>query len=97
MGDAPTGLLGRLQVTGPGEWPPWDSGPGVGQPTCQVAELRNEHGGAGQCAPGTSPPLGLADQDRLLQVGDLLVILLLGTGRGEVFTDTRSRSPGTEV
>lgn len=45
-------------------------------PTCEVAELRDEHGRAGQAASGTPPPLGLAHQHRLFQVGDFLVILL---------------------
>lgn len=45
--------------------------------TCEVAELRDEHGRARQCASGASPPLGLAHQHWLLQVRDFLVVLLL--------------------
>lgn len=44
--------------------------------TCEVAELRDEHGGSWQRAPGAASPLGLADQHRLLQVRDFLVVLL---------------------
>lgn len=45
--------------------------------TCEVAELRDEHDWARQCASGASPPLGLAHQHWLLQVRDFLVVLLL--------------------
>lgn len=44
--------------------------------TCEIAKLRNEHSWARQGAAGTSPPLGLAHQHRLLQVCNLLVVLL---------------------
>lgn len=50
-----------------------------GEPTREVAELRDEHGGSGQGAARATPPLGLADQHGLLQVGDFLVVLLLDT------------------
>lgn len=44
--------------------------------TCEVAELGDEHGGSRQRAARAPPPLGLADQNRLFQVGDFLVVLL---------------------
>lgn len=45
--------------------------------TCEVAELRDEHGWARQGASRASPPLGLAYQHWLFQVCDFLVVLLL--------------------
>lgn len=65
------GILGR--VSGLPEV--WDIDLGRSG-TCEIAELGDEHCGPGQGAPGASPPLGLTDQNRLLQVGDLLVVLL---------------------
>lgn len=44
--------------------------------TCEVAELGDEHGGSRQRAARAPPPLGLADQNWLFQVGDFLVVLL---------------------
>lgn len=55
-------------------------------PTCEVAELRDEHGRAGQAAPGAPPPLGLTHQHRLLQVGDFLVILLFKRRKASLLT-----------
>lgn len=58
-------------------WVGMSEGNGGALCTCEVAELRDEHGRARQCASGASPPFGLAHQHRLLQVCDLLVVLLL--------------------
>lgn len=55
-------------------------------PTCEVAELRDEHGRAGQAAPGPPPPLGLTHQHRLFQVGDFLVILLFERRKASLLT-----------
>ena len=58
--------------------------------TCEVAELRDEHGGAGQTAAGAPPSLGLTDQHRLLQVSDFLVVLLVGRRVWSLCTVTAS-------
>lgn len=55
-------------------------------PTCEVAELRDEHGRARQAAPGAPPPLGLTHQHRLFQVGDFLVILLFERRKASLLT-----------
>ena len=75
-------------------WSPWSPvSPLALRPcarTCEVAELRDEHGGAGQTAAGAPPSLGLTDQHRLLQVSDFLVVLLVGRRVWSLCTVTAS-------
>lgn len=44
--------------------------------TCQVAQLWDQHGWARRSRSGSTDPLWMGDQQRLVHVGDVQVILL---------------------